>query len=150
MKSRTLTLPKLLSLLLLSLPAIAHAWWNEDWTQRTQITLNTTAQGVQTTETALGVAVPVRLHSGNFDFVSAKPDGSDIRIIAGDDQTPLKFWVERLDSVNELAVLWVQLPTVLPASDKNVLFVYAGNDKAPAETNAPTVFDSATLAAFHF
>ena len=143
-------LPKILTVLLLTLPAVAHAWWNEDWTQRTQITLNTTAQGVPTEQPELGVAIPVRLHSGNFDFVGAKPDGSDLRVISGDDKTPLKFWIERLDSVNELAVLWVQLPTVLPASDKNVLYVYAGNEKAAAEASAPALFDAATLAAFHF
>jgi biopolymer transport protein ExbB len=141
---------RFLALLLLTLPAIAQAWWNNDWKQRTAITLNTTAGGVQTLQAISDVVVPVRLHSGNFDFVGAKQDGSDLRVVAGDDKTPLKFWVERFDSVNELGVLWVRLPSVLPGTDKNTFYVYAGNDKAPAESTSPALFDPATVAAFHF
>jgi biopolymer transport protein ExbB len=141
---------RILALLLLILPAVAQAWWNKDWKERTEITLNTTAAGVQTQQTASGITVPVRLHSGNFDFVSAKQDGSDLRVVAGDDKTPLQFWIERFDSINELGILWVQLPSVLPGTDKNVFYVYAGNDKAPAETASPAIFDSATAAVFHF
>ena len=144
----------LLWLLLLLQPTLAHAWWNEDWKERTVVSLNTGANGVPVQETLNGLAVPVRLHSGNFDFVSAKADGSDLRVVAADDKTPLKFWVERFDSVNELAVVWVLLPNVLPATDKNVLYVYAGNGKAAADSNGAStpdaVVDSGALAAFHF
>jgi biopolymer transport protein ExbB len=144
----------LASLLLLVVPAAAFAWWNGDWKQRTVISLNTSAAGVTTQETLNGVAIPVRLHSGNFDFVGAKPDGSDLRVVSGDDKTPLKFWIERFDSVNELAVLWVQVPTILPGTDKNTVYVYGGNDKAAADAGsagtAAVVGDAATLAAFHF
>lgn len=130
-------------------PALAQAWWNTDFKQHTKITLNTSSAGVETKEALSGVVLPVRLHSGNFDFVGAKPDGSDLRLVAGDDKTPLKFAIERFDGATELAVLWVQVPTVAPGSDKNVVYVYAGNDRAAAEAPAQ-VFDSATLAAFHF
>lgn len=135
------------------LPGIANAWWNSEWTGRTRITLNTSAQGTETKEAASNVAVAVRLHSGNFDFVAAKEDGSDLRVIAADDKTPLKFSVERYDGVNELAVLWVQVPSVLPGSDKNQFYVYSGNAKAAAEPGdsvAAAGFDAGTLAAFHF
>lgn len=114
-------------------PALAQAWWNKDWTTRTKITLNTGAQGVTTQEPVTGLVVPVRLHSGNFDFAAAKEDGSDLRVIAADDVTPLKASVERFDGINELAVIWVQLPGVLPGTDKNAIHVYAGNPKAPPE-----------------
>jgi biopolymer transport protein ExbB len=139
--------------LLAGLPTTGHAWWNKDWTQRTRITLNTSAQGLETREAANAVAVAVRLHSGNFDFVAAEEGGADLRVVAGDDKTPLKFSVERFDGINELAVLWVQLPTLAPGSEKNNLYVYAGNAKAPADTannNAASGFDAATLAAIHF
>jgi biopolymer transport protein ExbB len=150
MMSKTMKTAKLLVLLLLMLPGVSQAWWNKDWKQRTQISLNTSAQGVTTQQPVNGLAIPVRLHSGNFDFVGAKPDGSDLRVVAGDDKTELQFWVERYDSVNELGVLWVQVPTVLPATDKNVFYVYAGNDKAAAAAASPQLFDAATVAAFHF
>ena len=145
----SLTAAASLAVLTATLPTAAHAWWNGDYKQRTKITLNTSAAGVETKEALSGTVVPVRLHSGNFDFVSAKPDGADLRFVSGDDKTPLKFWIERFDSTNELAVVWVQVPTVVPGSDKNTIYAYAGNDKAAAEATAP-VFDSHTLAAFHF
>jgi biopolymer transport protein ExbB len=141
---------KIFALLLLMLPAIAQAWWDKDWKQRTAITLNTSAAGVQTQQAVTGITVPVRLHSGNFDFLSAKQDGSDLRVVAGDDKTPLKFWIERFDGINELGILWVQLPSVMASSDKNVFYVYAGNDKAPADTANAAIFDPSTVAVFHF
>jgi biopolymer transport protein ExbB len=133
------------------MPGAAHAWWNSDWKHRTKISLNTSSAGVETKEALSGVVVPVRLHSGNFDFLSAKPDGSDLRFVAGDDKTPLKYVIERFDGANELALVWVQVPSVVPGTDKNVVFAYAGNEKVAAEVTAgAAVFDSATVAAFHF
>jgi biopolymer transport protein ExbB len=143
------TLLPLLFLVAVLCPTGAQAWWNVDFKQRTKVTINTSSAGVETREALSGVVVPVRLHSGNFDFVGAKPDGSDLRFVAADDKTPLKFAVERYDSANELAVVWVQLPTVAPGSDKNLLYAYAGNATATAEPPAQ-VFDAATVAVFHF
>jgi biopolymer transport protein ExbB len=135
----------LLSFALLS-PA-AHAWWNADWPQRSRLVLDTTVAGVDQPVQALPLAV--RLHSGNFDFLAAKDDGSDLRVLAGDDKTPLAFRVERFDAVNELALIWVQLPQVAPGSDKTQLHVYAGNAKATVEAGAGSGFDAATLGALH-
>ena len=132
------------------IPTSANAWWNKDWMQRTRITLNTSAQGVQTKEAVTALSVAVRLHSGNFDFAAAKEDGSDLRVVAGDDKTPLKFSVERFDGLNELAMLWVQVPTVAAGSAANVFYVYAGNAKAANEAAVGAGFDPATVAAFHF
>jgi biopolymer transport protein ExbB len=131
------------------LPLAAQAWWDTAWSQRTRITLNTSAEGVETREALTQVAVPVRLHSGNFDFLAAKPDGSDLRVVAGDDKTPLPFRVERFDGANELGVLWVQVPAVVPGSDKNQVFVYFGNAQATAAAPA-VVADAGTSAAIRF
>lgn len=131
-------------------PLTASAWWNEDYSHRTRVTLNTTAQGVETKEALAGMVVPVRLHSGNFDFLAARPDGTDLRVVSADDRTPLKFWVERFDAVNELAVVWVQLPSVAPGTDKNTVYVYAGHAAATAEPANTAIFDSALLAVVPF
>ena len=149
---RMTTSPLMRSLVMLVaglLPLAAQAWWDDAWTQRTRITLNTGPEGVTTAQPLAQVAVPVRLHSGNFDFVAARPDGADLRVVAGDDKTPLPFRVERFDGVNELAVLWVQVPTVAPGTDQNTLYVYAGNAQAAAEPPA-VVADAGTAAAFRF
>lgn len=119
------------------LPLSANAWWNSEWTYRTEVTLNTTANGLETREAVSPLLVPVRLHSGNFDFTTSNVDGGDLRVLAGDDQTALPFRVERFDGVNELAVLWVQVSTVLPGTDRNTLYVYGGNAAAVAEPASP-------------
>ncbi len=135
---------------LLAAPLLSHAWWNKEWTIRTKVTLNTGTTGVATQEAVANFAVPVRLHSGNFDFAAAKEDGTDLRVLGADDKTPLKFTLERFDAVNELAVLWVQVPSVLPGSDKNLLHVYAGNPKAAAEALAPAAALAAEAVVVHF
>lgn len=142
---------KRIVLAFLLLPALAQAWWNKDWKERTEVELNTSPAGVETKEAVSSLAVPLRLHTGNFDFLAAKPDGSDLRVLAGDDKTPLKFWIERYDSANELALVWVQVPNIVPGTDKNLVYVYAGNEQAPAQpADASAVADSATAAVFHF
>lgn len=132
-------------LALAALPLSALAWWDATYKQRTVVTLNTGPQGVTLAEPISGAAVPVRLHSGNFDFIGAKPDGSDLRVVGGDDKAPLKFSVERFDGANELAVVWVQVPTVAPGSDKNLVHVYAGNAQAAALPATPVVDAGAVL-----
>jgi biopolymer transport protein ExbB len=136
--------------LLLCCSSQSHAWWNADWPQRTRLVLDTTAQGVATREPVSSFALAVRLHSGNFDFLAAKPDGSDLRVVAADDKTPLAFRIERWDADNELAVVWVQLPLVAAGSDKNIVHLYAGNAQASAEATTATGFDAATMAALLF
>jgi len=140
----------LLSLLLAALPLTSQAWWNKDWTQRSRITLDTSAAGTNTTEALVSVPLALRLHGGNFDFIAAREDGGDLRVLAADDKTPLPFRIERFDPVNELAVLWVLVPAVAPGTDKNTVHVYSGNANAAAETGTATGLDAATRAAFHF
>ncbi len=140
-----------LALVLLCLSAPVSAWWDEAWGQRTRFTLNTTDTGVRLGESLTRVPVALRLHSGNFDFAAALPDGSDIRVLAADDKTPLPFRIERFDPADELAVVWVQLPTLLPGSAANSVHVYAGNAAAPAQAApAVDVFDAGTLLAVAF
>jgi biopolymer transport protein ExbB len=132
-------------------PLAAHAWWNETWTERRVVVLDTSAAGVETASAVSGAALPVRLHSGNFDFLAAKQDGSDLRFMAADDKTPLKFHIERFDGTNELAVAWVQVPQIAPKTAGQKIYAYFGNAEAPAESNLPAAsYDSATNAVFHF
>ncbi|MCC6529867.1 MAG: DUF2341 domain-containing protein [Pseudomonadales bacterium] len=140
-----------LLLFALIIPLTAQAWWNDAWSERRLVLLDTSEAGVATTSAVSGAVLPVRLHSGNFDFLAAKPDGSDIRLLAADDKTPLKFHIERFDSVNELALLWVQLPQIAPNSAGQKLYLYFGNPDAASEGSAPAAsYDPSTRAVFHF
>ena len=134
--------------LLFALSAPAHAWWDASWTLRKAITLDTQAAGVAT-DLAL-VPVLVRLSTGSFDFLSAKDDGADIRVVAEDDKTPLRFHIERFDKANELAFLWVQVPKLAGKNATQQVWLYYGNEKAPALNDSKSSYDPAQLLVYHF
>lgn len=137
----------LLGAWLLCSPLSASAWWNTQWPYRMQIQLT----GAETP--ALGgevqqVLVPVRLHAGNFSFLDAQQAGSDLRFVAADDQTPLNFHIEQFDPVSEVAIVWVQVPSV--GGKDSAIWMYYGNTDAPAAGSAKASFDPLTVMALHF
>jgi biopolymer transport protein ExbB len=141
------TLKPWIVILALLLPGFAQAWWNADWTHRKKITINTPADVKQP---IAQVAVPVRLHTGNFLFTDAQQSGADLRFIASDDKTPLKFHIERFDDVNELAIVWVQLPKIAPGGAPESIWMYYGNAKAPAGDDPKGTYDQNQIAVLHF
>lgn len=140
----------LLALLALStLPA--HAWWDDAWTLRKQIVLDTSGAGANVGEGATSVPVLLRLHAGNFSrFADLKPDGSDLRFIGADDKTPLPFHVERLDIQQELALVWVLVPQVAGNSDQNAIYMYFGNPEAEAAANSGATYGEDQMLVWHF
>jgi len=132
--------------LLMLLPLAASAKWNEAWTASSKISIN--AQGL--TNAASQVPVPIRLHSGNFDFLTANVDGSDLRFIAADEKTELKYYIEKFDAVNELAVVWVKLPVIDPTTKDAHIWIYSGNENAATTSNTQLVLDPNDKAVFHF
>lgn len=139
-----------IALLLSLFSATCHAWWSEDFSARKKIALNAAAAGVDIKQPVAQVPVLVRLHSGNFDFASAKDDGSDIRFVAGDDKTPLKYHIEKFDAVNELALVWVQVPQLAPSAKPDFVWLYFGNEKAGAGGDAKGSYDANQTAVYHF
>jgi biopolymer transport protein ExbB len=139
-----------LALIGLVFSSVSHAAWNADWKQRVKIGLNTTAEGLPIAAGVDNVPVLVRLHTGNFQFVEAKPDGSDLRFIAGDDKTPLKHHIEKFDSLNELALVWVQVPKLLPGSKAEFIWLYYGNQGAAVADDAKGTYDATQALVYHF
>jgi biopolymer transport protein ExbB len=139
----------LLSILLM-VSGSANAWWNDDWNFRKQIRLDTTATGADIKTSLNEVPVLVRLHAGNFSyFLDAKPDGSDLRFIAKDDKTPLKFHVEKFDPINSMALIWVKLPTLVATSATESIWMYYGNPEAVATSDKAGSYDVNHAAVFH-
>lgn len=141
----------MLALLLLAAlwPSSASAWWNEQWTLRKKITVDTGPSGAGISDAIGPAQVLVRLHVGNFRFGAAKEDGGDLRFVAADDKTPLKHHVEKYDSLLGEALVWVGVPDLKPGA-KNDIWLYYGNQKAPAAVDAKGTYDPDTLLVYHF
>ena len=133
-------LVSLLAVLLCTFSLSSHAWWNNDWTGRKKVTLKNPAGEVA------DAPVLIRLHTGNFDFFSTNDDGGDLRVIAADDATELKFNVEKWDSANQLALVWVKVPKL---SSQTEIFLYFGNENAVSASDPKGTYD-ASSAVYHF
>ncbi len=130
-------------------PAPAAAWWNDQWTLRKKITIDTGASGAGISDPIGSSPVLVRLHIGNFRFGAAKDDGSDLRFVAADDKTPLKHHVEKYDSLLGEALIWVGVPDLKPGA-KSEIWLYYGNAKAPAAVDAKGTYDADQVLVYHF
>ncbi|WP_454646433.1 DUF2341 domain-containing protein [Bradyrhizobium liaoningense] len=146
-----LSAPAMLAFLFLAMlwSSPASAWWNDQWTLRKKITIDTGPSGAGISDAIGPTPVLVRLHVGNFRFGAAKEDGGDLRFVATDDKTPLKHHVEKYDSLLGEALVWVGVPDLKPGA-KNDIWLYYGNQKAPAAVDAKGTYDPDTLLVYHF
>lgn len=134
-------------------PALASAgsWWNEDWKFRKEVTFDLSPTGAAIDSTLQDAPVLLRLSIANFSyFGDTKPDGSDFRVLAGDDKTPLKFHFERYDAQALMAFLWVRVPQLSSGSKTEKIFVYYGNPSAPAAGDAAGSYDVNQTLVLHF
>jgi len=137
------------SLALAAGPRAASAWWNDEWSARKQIRVDTSAAAANVTDPIGPFALLVRLHVGNFRFDAAKEDGSDLRFVAGDDRTPLRFHLEKYDPLLGEAIAWVALPELKPGSATEI-WLYYKNPKAPSAEDAKGTYDAGAALVYHF
>ncbi|GLH42972.1 transporter ExbB [Pseudomonas atacamensis] len=131
------------------LPATAQAWWQDDWHYRKQIAVDTTPQGAAINQALGRTALLVRLHTGNFTFDGVKEDGSDLRFVAADDKTVLNHQIESFDALMGMALIWVDVPNV-EGGQRQDIWMYYGNQKAPTTGNGQLTFDPSYTALYHF
>ena len=139
----------LLTVLMGCLPGAANAWWQNDWSYRKAITIDTTARGGNVAESAAGVPLLIRLHSGNFQFDGLQDSGADIRFVAADDRTPLNYHIEQYDPVLGVALVWVDVPQFTGAATQSI-WMYYGNKKAPDGGKPSETFDAGYTLVYHF
>lgn len=125
----------------------ALAWWDSEFSYRTRIDLNTQAAGI--TGEVVRAPVLVRLHQGNFNFADVKADGSDLRFVAGDDRTPLKFHIERWSPQEQQALVWVDVQGLQPGQ-ASAIFAYYGNEAAEAAQDVAGTFAADYRLVYHF
>ena len=130
-------------------PGAAAAWWNDQWSLRKKITIDTSPSGANITDQIGATPVLIRLHAGNFRFGQAKEDGSDLRFVAGDDVTPLKHHVEKYDLLLGEAFIWVNVPDLKPGA-KTEIWLYYGDKNAPSASDVKGSYDPDTVLVYHF
>jgi len=129
----------------------AESWWNKEWSARKSFTVDTGASGVAMAEAPKTALVLIRLHSGNFNFASAREDGSDIRFVAADDKTPLNHQIEKFDALVNEAFIWVKVPDVV-SSGQTKFWLYSGNSEETLEAaeDPKATYDIDTTLVYHF
>lgn len=129
--------------------AAEAAWWNDDWSYRKPITLDTSGTGAPMPQSPGRVPVLIRLHPGNFQFDGTAKDGADLRFIAADGKTPLNYQIDSFDPVMGVGQVWVDVPE-LPANGKQTVWMYYGNAKATAQSSGAATFDADHTLVYHF
>jgi biopolymer transport protein ExbB len=124
-------------------------WWQKDWPYRSPVTIDTTSTGTNISGPIGRMPVLVRLHSGNFSFGESADNGADLRIVAGDNKTPLTFHIESFDILLGVANVWVDVPR-LAGGEKAPVWVYHGNKSAPALVNTAGTFDANFNLVLHY
>jgi biopolymer transport protein ExbB len=127
----------------------AHAWWEGKWQQRKKIQFDASSKGADIKENLTDVPVLVRLHTGNFSFSSAKPDGSDLRFVSSDDKSPLKYHIEKFDPKEEIALIWVKVPRISGGSNQDSIWMYYANPSAPDGQDTGGTYDVNQVAVYH-
>ncbi|HTB28122.1 MAG TPA: DUF2341 domain-containing protein [Steroidobacteraceae bacterium] len=143
----------LIALALGLLPQLVDAasWWNNDWKFRKEIGFDLSATGADIAGTPQDVPVLVRLSLANFSYFNdTKPDGSDFRLVSGDDKTPLKYHFEKYDPQNQIALLWVRVPQLTGGAKSDKIFAYYGNADAPSGADVPGTYDTSQVLVLSF
>jgi hypothetical protein len=121
------------------------------WGFHKKILLNTTPGGAGTMTNGYNFPVLLRLKNSNFTFSQSRRNGQDLRFSKGDN-TPLAYQIERFDSVNNLAEIWVKIDTVFANDSTHFFFMHWGNASAADAQNSRAVFDTANgfVGVWHF
>ena len=127
------------------------AWWNKDWDYRKEFTFDTSATGLPITNTVNDAVVLLRLHLGNFTyFTDTLPNGADIRFVSGDDLTPLKYHIEYYDPVQQIGLIWVKIPRLVPGTNLEKIYMYYGNENAVPGEDIAATYSVNDVLVYHF
>jgi hypothetical protein len=107
----------------------------------TRIYFNTTLSGANVSGAVVNFPVLIRLTDSTFNFDQARSDGADVRFYKPSGAA-LLYEIERWDSFNKRAEIWVKMDTVLGNTAEHYVNMYWGNSSALSESNSAAVFDT--------
>lgn len=112
------------------------AWWDNNWDYCRKITINSD----KVDEELTNFTVLVYLDSSRINWTNVQDDLDDLRFIANDNTTLLKYEIENY-TANSEAWLWVKIPSVSNTSD-TFFYMYYGNNACSSGEHAQNVWDS--------
>ncbi len=140
-----------IGLMLMLVSSAQAAWWNADWAYKKKISLDKVALQQAGVASDLNSLALLRLHTGNFSyFLDVAEAGKDLRFIANDDKTPLKFAIEKFDPINEMALIWVKLPENIASAENPDIWMYYGNQSAVDGQDAAGIYPTERVLNYHF
>ncbi|MGL1902267.1 MAG: DUF2341 domain-containing protein [Fibrobacterales bacterium] len=108
------------------------------WANNSTITLNTTEQYANVTSTKTDFPVLIRLTTGDFTFANARGNGEDVRFTTAAD-VPIDYEIERWDSTNALAEIWVNVPSIAANSTTDIKMFW-GRAEPVSESDGEAVY----------
>lgn len=122
-------------------PADTTVAANPSWAHSRRLFLNTTTSGASTTNPVYNFPVLVRLNQSTFDFSQTKAGGADLRFTTPDNRM-LTYEIERWDSDNKEAEVWVRVDTIRGNDNHQFIVMYWGNPEATDVSNGAATFDT--------
>jgi hypothetical protein len=113
----------------------SYAYWSCAWPYRTEVNIQENS-GSTLNDYQVKVTINGSDLNAAYDWTT---NAFDLRVIDSDDETLLDFWVESWDQVNEVAIVWVKLSSLV-ANQNRTLYVYYGNEYADQLANVPFTF----------
>ncbi len=140
-----------IGLMLMFVSTAQAGWWNDGWAYKKKISLDKVALQQSGLVADANTLVLVRLHTGNFSyFLDVAEAGKDIRFIAGDDKTPLKYSIEKFDPINEMALIWVKFPENNAMNENSFIWMYYGNPAAVDGQDNAGLYAADQVLTYHF
>jgi|WetSurMetagenome_2_1015567.scaffolds.fasta_scaffold00017_18 hypothetical protein len=110
------------------------------WAFSANIGINTGASGANTSTQVARFPYLVRLTSANFSFSQAQANGEDIRFSRWDG-THFPFEIERWDTTNKVAEIWVRIDTVYPNNATQYFKMYWGMSGVTSASDSASTFE---------
>jgi hypothetical protein len=121
------------------------------WGHNTDLIINTSPTGYNTTTNVANFPYLVKLTANNFDFTQALSKGQDVRF-ANSTGTHLPYQIESWDATGKKAFVWVKVDAILGNNATQYIRMYFGSAGAADSSNKNAVFSTADhfAAVWHF
>ncbi|WP_424191849.1 MotA/TolQ/ExbB proton channel family protein [Ampullimonas aquatilis] len=104
-----------------------------------KIKIDFESSGLKLSEPLTGLVIPLRLHSGNFDFFDVRDDGKDLSVFSQNGHDEIPIHIERWDPLNELGLLWIKIPTLSSKDPQLTLDLQADRLKTDIQGEAEKI-----------